>query len=249
MGWQRCLTSNAPRSGNAPGVIGGEMKVILCVPTIRKPYPQLLESIKNAIPLLESEGIEHAMVSEVGNPYISQARNVMLRKALDAKADQIIFLDHDISFQPEDLLKLIQTEGDVVAGTYRFKKDDEEYMGTLYTDKEGYPLGRKSDGALHAEWVPAGFLRVTSGAINKFMGAYPELVYGVRYSPHVDLFNHGAHKGIWYGEDYAFSRNWNDCGGQIWLVPDMNINHHSQDKEYAGNFHQYLMRRPGGINA
>lgn len=222
------------------------MKVVLCVPTLRKPYPQMLEAVKNAVPLLDEHGINHAMVGEIGNPYISQARNVMLRKALDAKATQIIFLDHDVSFQPKDLLKLIQTEGDVVAGTYRFKKEEEEYMGVIYTDKDGFPLGRKSDGALHAQWVPAGFLKVTDGAVNKFMGAYPDLLYGVRYAPHVDLFNHGAHKGTWYGEDYAFSRNWNDCGGKIWLIPDMDITHHSEDKAYPGNYHQYLLKRPGG---
>lgn len=226
------------------------MKVVLCVPTIRRPYPQLLDAIAAAVPVLDKAGIEHAMVSEVGNPYVSQARNVMLRKALDANATHIVFLDHDISFRPEDLLKLIQTEGDVVAGTYRFKKDDEEYMGTVFTDKDGYPLGRKSDCALHAQWVPAGFLKVTDGAVNRFMGAYPNLLYGKRYAPHVDLFNHGAHNGVWYGEDYAFSRNWNDCGGRIWLVPDLAIVHHGADgAAYPGNYHEYLMRRPGGCKA
>lgn len=222
------------------------MKLALCVPTIRRPYQQLLDSIKAAVPALDEAGIEHQMVSEVGNPYVSQARNVMLRKALDAKADTIVFLDHDISFQPQDLLKLVQTDGDVVAGTYRFKKDEEEYMGTLFTDKEGFPLGRKSDGALHAQWVPAGFLKVTDGAVHKFIEAYPHLLYGKRYAPHVDLFNHGAHNWVWYGEDYAFSRNWNDCGGMIWLVPDLNITHHSETQAYPGNFHNYLRHRPNG---
>lgn len=222
------------------------MKIVLCVPTITKPYQQLLQSIEAAIPALDAAGIDHYMVSEVGNPYISQARNAMLRKALDVDADQIIFLDHDISFPPKALIKLIQTEGDVVAGTYRYKKDEEEYMGCLFTDKEGYPRVRSSDGAIHAEWIPAGFLRVSTAAVNRFMKAYPHLCYGLAYKPHVDLFNHGAHKGIWYGEDYAFSRNWNDCGGSIWLIPDIDIAHHTADKSYPGNYHMYLRRRPGG---
>lgn len=222
------------------------MKIVMCVPTITRPYQQLIHAIEQAAPALDAAGIEHQIVSEIGNPYISQARNVMLRKALDANAEQIIFLDHDVSFPPEALLKLIQTEGDVVSGTYRFKKDEEEYMGCLYTTATGHPIVRQSDGAIHAEWVPAGFLRVTAGAVDKFMKAYPHLSYGVAYRPHVDLFNHGAHKGIWYGEDYAFSRNWNDCGGNIWLIPDIDITHHSADKAYPGNFHMYMRRQPGG---
>jgi glycosyltransferase involved in cell wall biosynthesis len=222
------------------------MKLVLCVPTITRPYQQLLQSIEDAVPALDAAGIEHQMVTEVGNPYISQARNVMLRKALDARADQVVFLDHDISFSPEALMTLIATEGDVVAGTYRFKKDEEEYMGRFVTDAAGRPIVRDSDGAVHAEWVPGGFLRVSASAVDQFMKAYPHLCYGVAYRPHVDLFNHGAHKGVWYGEDYAFSRNWNDCGGSIWLTPDIDITHHSADKAYPGNFHMYLRRRPGG---
>ena len=221
------------------------MKVVLCVPTIKKPYPQLIDSIEASVPVLDEAGIDHSIVSEVGNPYISQARNVMLRKALDAKADQIIFLDHDISFPKDALLKLIQTEGDVVAGTYRYKKDEEVYMGTLFSNAKGTPIVR-GDGCIHAEWIPAGFLKVTANAVDKFMKAYPHLCYGLAYNPHVDLFNHGAHKGTWYGEDYAFSRNWNDCGGGIWIIPDLDITHHSPDKAYPGNLHMYLRRQPGG---
>ena len=221
------------------------MKVVLCVPTIKKPYKQLLDSIRNAVPVLDEAGIEHQMVSEIGNPYISQARNVMLRKALDAKADKIVFLDHDISFDPEDLLKLVTTEGDVVSGTYRFKQAEEKYMGTLYGTAEDTPIVRK-DGCINAEWVPAGFLMVTEGAVHRFIEAYPHLCYGKRYAPHIDLFNHGAHNWVWYGEDYSFSRNWNDRGGKIWLIPDLNICHHSETESFPGNYHMFLRKQPGG---
>lgn len=175
----------------------------------------------------------------------------MLRKALDAKADVIVFLDYDLSWNENDLLRLIETPGDVVAGTYRFKQDDEKYMGELFSNEHGRPIVR-SDGCVKAQWIPAGFLKVTAGAIHRFMEAYPELMYGTRYSPHIDLFNHGAHEGIWWGEDYAFSRRWNDCGGDIWLIPDLQLDHHAKDgdgwKAYPGNIHEWLLRQPGGRN-
>ena len=119
-------------------------------------------------------------------------------------------------------------------------------MGTIRGDLNNYPIVRK-DGCINAEWVPAGFLKVTSLAVNKFMTAYPELCYGLKYRPYVDLFNHGAHKGLWYGEDYAFSRNWNDLGGKIWLIPNLNITHHdSEGNDYPGNYHDYMLKQPGG---
>jgi GT2 family glycosyltransferase len=60
------------------------------------------------------------------------------------------------------------------------------------------------------------------------------------------LFNHGAHKGVWYGEDYAFCRNWRDAGGELIIVPDLDITHHTTEKAYEGNFHIYLRQQPGG---
>lgn len=221
------------------------MKVIFCIPTLKKPYQQTLDSLAASIPLIQAAGWEEGMVSEIGCPYISAARATMLRKALDAKADVIVFIDHDVSWKPQDLLTLIETKGDVVAGTYRFKKDEEEYMGVVLSNNDGTPMVRE-DGALLAHSAPAGFLKITKEAVNKFMTSYPELIYGDKFYPYVDLFNHGAHKGTWYGEDYAFCRNWRDAGGQLVIVPDLDITHHTTEQAYPGNFHMFLRRQPGG---
>lgn len=219
------------------------MRVVFACPTVTRPYDAFLKAMEDSVPSLDAAGLDHKIVWEIGNPYISGARASMLRRALDAQADVVVFLDHDLSWRPSDMLKLIETSGDVVAGTYRFKRDDkEEYMGSLIGGPDGRPLGRASDGALAASRIPAGFLKVTKEAVAHFMKSYPELVYGPPYSPHVDLFNHGAHKGTWFGEDYAFSRNWLDCGGEIWVVPDMDIDHHHSDgRVWKGNLHRYLM--------
>ena len=220
-------------------------KVVFCVPTVKRPYQQCLDSLEASLLLLDAHGIEHGMVNEVGNPYISAARATMLRKALDAKADVIVFIDHDLSWRPADMLKLIQTDGDVVGGTYRFKADEVSYMGTIPSHPDGTPVVR-ADGAIQARLLPAGFLKVTTNAVDKFMTAYPELCYGEKYRMSIDLFNHGAHKGVWWGEDYAFCRRWEECGGEAWLVPDLQLDHHSVDRSYPGNFHMYLRQQPGG---
>lgn len=220
-------------------------KVIFCIPTMTKPHQKCLESLAASIPLIKEAGWEEGLVNEIGCPYISAARATMLRKALDAKADVTVFIDHDLSWSPEDLLKLISYEGDVVAGTYRFKREPAEYMGMLIPDDNGFPI-TNDDGLLLAHSVPAGFLKITKEAVNKFMTAYPELHFGDKFNPSIDLFNHGAHKGVWYGEDYAFSRNWRDAGGEIGIAPDLNLTHHSADVEYPGNFHEFLMRQKGG---
>lgn len=224
------------------------MRVAFCIPTLTKPYKVTLDSLAASVPLIQGAGWDDCMVSEVGCPYVSAARATMLRKALDAKADVIVFIDHDLSWKPADLLRLIETKGDVVAGTYRFKKEPIEYMGALIAQDDGTPIVR-ADGCVLAHSIPAGFLKITKEAVNKFMTAYPELCYGDKFHPSVDLFNHGAHKGTWYGEDYAFARNWRDLGGQVWIVPDLDLNHHTPTEVFPGNYHEFLLRQPGGSKA
>lgn len=228
-------------------------KVVFCTPSLAGQTAPYKRALAASIPLIVEAGWEEGYAHQVGCPYISAARANMLRSALDAKADVIVFLDYDVSWKPEDLLKLIETEGDVVSGTYRTKTEDSEnpefYMGAWEMDENFIPKGRLSDGAISATLVPAGFLKVTASAVNIHMKEFPELNYGPLFHLSCDLFNHGAKDGIWWGEDYAFSRRWKSIGGDIWLVPDLSIDHHSPDKVFPGNLHQFLLRQPGGSKA
>lgn len=223
------------------------MKVVIATPSLAGPTVPYTEALAGSAPLLD-ERYDINFVQEIGSPYISAARATMLRKAMDAQADVVVFIDYDLSWRPNDLVKLIETPGEVVAGTYRFKKDEIEYMGGWRTaPDDGVPIGIVEGDCirLQATRVPAGFLKVTKEAVDKFMRAYPELIYGPRYAAAVDLFNHGAIDGVWYGEDYAFSKRWTEKCGDIWLVPDLSLTHHSADKAYPGNLHEFLMRKPG----
>jgi hypothetical protein len=202
-----------------------------------------------SLPALEAAGITHSMSLEVGCPYISSAMATCVRKALDTMPDAVILLDDDMSWTPESLVKMILCERDVVAGTYRFKKDAVEYMGCLNTQADGTPIG-EFGGLLSAKWLPTGFMKITAHAVDKFMKAYPELNCGPAYHPTPDLFNHGAHEGIWYGQDYAFCRNYAAKCGPVFLLPDLDITHNGVDgKVYPGNYHQFLLRQPGGSEA
>jgi glycosyltransferase involved in cell wall biosynthesis len=231
--------------------LGGVMtkgKVVFATPSLSGPTAPYMEALIASVPGIKAAGWDAGTVHEVGCPYISNARATMLRKALDAGADVIVFIDYDLSWKPGDLLKLIETPGDVVAGTYRYKEEEPHYMGILEDGPENRPVVR-DDGAIYATAVPAGFLKVTKEAVDRFMTAYPELMYGPKYAPSVDLFNHGAFEGQWWGEDYAFCRRWRAIGGEVLIVPNLDLNHHSGETVFEGNFHEFLMRQPGGSKA
>ena len=52
-------------------------------------------------------------------------------------------------------------------------------------------------------------LKITTG-VNKFYRAYPDLVYGDAFAPHIDMFNHGVMDGVWHSEDYAFCKRYRE---------------------------------------
>ena len=229
-------------------------KVTICVPTRKVPHPKFIESLEASLPLIEAAGFEHGLAYDTANPYISAARANCLKAALKVQSDMIVFLDDDVSWEPSALVKLISTPGDVVGGTYRCKQpgDEENYMGRVLQDEKGYPTSMREDGCLECSQLPAGFLKVSRNCIDVFMRGRPDLCYGSPWDMSVDLFNHGAYKGLWWGEDYAFCRNWRDLGGKVWLIPDLDIDHNEWDANkpiqvYKGNFHRYLLHRPGGV--
>jgi hypothetical protein len=196
-------------------------------------------------PVIMAAGYEPRAALEIGSPYISYARARLLGRALADGADIVVFIDDDVSWRPEDIVRLIDTPDPVVAGLYRFKVDEEIYMGSIFHDADARPIVRE-DGCIKGQHVPAGFLKLTRGAVERFMEAYPELLFGKDVLPTVDLFNHGVHDGLWWGEDMAFSRRWLALGEDIWIIPDLNLTHNGADKAYPGNFHHFMLRQPGG---
>jgi hypothetical protein len=142
-------------------------KVVFCTPSLAGPTAPYIRSLEASVPLIEAAGWEHGYAQQINCPYISAARANMTRSALDAKADVIVYLDFDLSWDPQDLLKLLEADGDVVAGTYRPQIDDEQYMGTILSKPDGTPLVRVADGAIAAKLIPAGFLKLTANAIMK----------------------------------------------------------------------------------
>lgn len=225
-------------------------RVVLCVPTRTKPHRACVEAMEKSIPLVMGAGYDVQITCEVGNPYISGARANMIKRGLSAKGDIFITIDDDVSWEPEALLKLVETEGEVVAGTYRCKEDEPNYMGRPLVDEIGRPKNIRADGCIEMACAPAGFLKITKEAIDKFAKGYPHLCYGPAWDQSVDLFNHGAHQGLWFGEDYAFCRNWRDIGGKVWCIPNIDVHHNSwtDDRVWRGNYHEYLMAQPGGKN-
>lgn len=227
-------------------------KVCFAIPTIVKPYPEFVDCLEKSIPLVHEAGWEECSAWEIGHAYVSYARALLLRKFLSTDADFLVYLDHDLTWDPPELVKLLNAKGDIVAGTYRLKSPLEEYMGRLEAEAGKPPPQAREDGCLPAFLIPAGFLKISRCAVELIMEKYPHLNFSrdlEGQENHFDMFNHGVitlnGQNTWFGEDYAFSLRWKLMGNPIWLIPNLNIDHHAWTHDgvkvvYKGNFQKFL---------
>jgi len=133
---------------------------------------------------------------------VTRARNVLLAYFLNSDFTHLLFIDADIEFQVEDVLKLYAADKDVVVGAYpkkgvawqRIKDSVNKEPTKDMTDKEIAAQG--SDYAVNFKFVDkdtktvavenglvklhdagTGFMMIKREAILKLLKAYPELKY------------------------------------------------------------------------
>lgn len=177
-----------------------------------------------------------------GNSFIADARNRCVRDFLDSDATDLLFIDDDIGFDPYGAYRLIQSKEDVIGGVYPQKTNDLVF-------NVGLREGCKTKGRLlEVEYIGAGLLKISRRAIKKMMEHYPKQVYRLarldegRSEDVPNLFG-PEDVNAFQGEDVAFMKRWQKCGGKVWCDPDINFSH-TGIKDYTGNFSDLLSRAP-----
>lgn len=227
------------------------MKIFFAIPMYRGvAHPACVQSLEATLALVVERGHEAVIGTCAGCCYIQFARNRLVRDFLKTDANVLFFIDDDVSWTAEDALRLIESEELVLAGVYRLKNDVESYPVVICTDANdrAHPL---RNGVIEAKAVPSGFLRIQRMVIEELIEAHPEKAYydlvdGVREDGYYDIFPQGVYGDRWVGEDYAFCRLWTDLGGHIGVLPNMTLGHHAGDRKWIGNYHEFLLRQPGG---
>lgn len=213
-------------------------------------HPNYTHSLAAAMAVSAAAGIAVDLCHIAEHCHVDDARNAMVREFLMSKASHLIFIDNDVGFSPDSLIRLIQHDPavDMVAGVYPLKEDEEGYPVRV---KDGAELWADVNGLVEVEGLPTGFLRISRTCLERMVEQFGDRkFYGRGQSredmPHYILFERTYESETRYSGDYAFCEKWKSIGGKMYVDPEMHFSH-SGTHEWTGTLGDYW-RKVYGVN-
>jgi hypothetical protein len=206
--------------------------------------------------LLMQHGIDFRITTLRNESLIPRGRNILQAMYLyDDSMTHLMFIDADIEWEPDSIIRMLSMNKDIVVGAYPKKTIDwnsvkvAAKMGeeTLEDFQAEYALNLKFDiaedgakrvvakhGAIELLDASTGFFLVKRRVFDKFIASYPELKYnndsGIdpKYNDYCYAFFDtmiDPDDRRYLSEDYTFCRRAQDLGIRVWLDPNTNLNH------------------------
>lgn len=204
-----------------------------------------VDSLINGFRVAASQNVELFPVYMANDVLIQRARNSLIAIAIDADVDDLIWIDSDIQWQPDDIFRLLDYPVDVVGGTYR-KKTDEEEQYPVQVAGNTIPIDPKT-GLLEVDGLGTGFLRMSRKALQALWNDPTAKKYDnngkiAKWICEI-LLEPTEEPDMWdmVGEDIVLCHKLQKLGFKIYLDPLLTCNHVGQ-KVYAGNFAEYLTK-------
>ncbi len=190
---------------------------------------------------------------------VTRARNALVAKFLDVEtASHLLFVDADIAFEVEQVVRMLRFDVDVVAGMYPLKMihwDAEaaerartgesldtaplRYVGVAC---EGADFEAR-DGFVTGVYAGTGFMLIRRAVFERLIAAFPETRYTAAHTQPVPSASPNQYAlfdcmidpdtGHYLSEDYAFCRRWRSLGGRLWLDTRGELTHIGTH-EFAG---------------
>jgi hypothetical protein len=170
----------------------------------------------------------------INESLVSRARNSLVAKFLaNPKATHLMFVDADITFTPDDILRLVLHNKDVVCGAYPMKTIPIKYV--LNIDENGI----HEDPLYEVKTAGTGFMMIKREVIEDMIEKMPELKYkdsvglGEQYEPFMyALFDTMIDEHQHYlSEDWTFCKRVREvCHKRIWVDANIKLDHNGYYK-------------------
>jgi hypothetical protein len=212
-------------------------------------------SMLNFTNVLQSNTIPFTSMTLANESLVTRARNTLVAAFLERQqCTHLMFVDADIEFGWDSILKLLDYDKDVVVGAYPKKGIEWQDLHTDITagivpiqDTElhsiSYALNFETtdDGKLISENglfklkdAGTGFMLIKRDVFNQLINKFPEIKYTNDINIHLSISNYfyaffdtsiDKDSNRYLSEDYTFCRRWQSIGGVIWLDPNIQLNH------------------------
>lgn len=197
-------------------------KCVILVPVGGHIEPGCDEALRK----LEARG--YAVRRVRGYAAIDQARNQMATDALAEGFEELMWIDSDVVFAPEDVERLRSHRLPIVCGVYPKKGVRALSCHVLPGTKE--VLFGEGGGLMEVLYAATGFLLVRRQVfldVQQHHSLPPcNEKFGKPLVPYFLPLVHAEPAGPWYlAEDYAFSQRARDCGYRIWADTTIRLRH------------------------
>jgi len=194
------------------------MKVHFCTPCYGGQITEVCFSSYLQWTILALQNNLDFMVDTLSNESnVNRARNSCAAKFLAGDATHLMFVDADIQFRPEDIVKLVAHDKDIVGGIYPQKTlPSKMVVNTLEN-------GKREGDLVEVGTLGTGFMLIKRGVFERMIAAgtqkYTDAI-GLEESANnyqYDFFNCTIDsQGRYLTEDWSFCRKWRELGGTIW---------------------------------
>lgn len=164
-------------------------QVVICVPTNGLVHALFSYCLINAIRYTEAHGVPVVLEMDAGT-VLSNQRQVLSDSALEHHADHIMWLDSDMTFPEDVIIRLLEHKKSVVCATYS-KRVAPFHPTAFYNINPVEPVDTEGHGLVSIKYSGMGCMLVKAIVIDQIP------------SPHYPLKWH-APSSTWHGEDMGF---------------------------------------------
>lgn len=165
----------------------------------------------------------------VNESLVSRARNNLVAKFLaNPNATHLMFVDADIAWEPESVLRLVLHDKGVICGAYPMKAEPVKYVLNIHKN------ARHHDPLYEVSTSGTGFMLIKREIIEELIAKMPELKYrdslnlGKQYEPFMyALFDTMIDEnGHYLSEDWTFCKRVREVIGKpIWIDKGIKLDH------------------------
>ena len=205
-------------------------------------------SITRLVKEFTKAGLEW-QIETVKSPYVSKARNALTALFLRSKYDYLLFIEADVEFNPEAVIRMLVTKKDIILTPYRVKFPQDvniaKYSVSFPDDKNVNIL---PGDLVEISEGPAGLMLIHRKVFEFLMDSCPRLKIKHPFQKESDpyLYNFwdttfDMDQGLWRGEDISFCRLARDYGFKIYANIKSRTTHHGS-YGWPGKFEDALTK-------